>query len=268
MAVLRGKRVVITGAGQGLGRAYAVAAARSGASVVVGDIDADAAHDAVASIRESGGTAVAVIGSVADWEVARTLTATCISEFGGIDGLVANAAIMRNAQPWDECEDDLRAIAAVNILGVQFVARHAMRAMVEARQGGSIVTVVSGAREGIDGMSSYGASKGAVAAMTANWALAGAPHAVRVNAISPLGRTRMSDADQRPDRPPMPDPALVSPLVVALLSDAASSLSGAVLRFDGTTLGRYHSSLEIVDAARDGWRAEDLASVLLGEAGR
>ena len=251
--MLAGKRVIITGAGAGLGRAYAIAAAAAGAAVVVGDI------------RTAGGEAVDVTGSVADWQVAERLASTCTRTFGGVDGLVANAAIMLNAEPWHETESDLRAIAEVNILGVQFTARHAMRAMVESGLGGSIVTVVSGARDGITGMSAYGASKGAVVTMTANWALAGAPHGVRVNAISPLALTRMSMADTRPDRPAMPAPEGIAPLATALLSDRSAPLTGAVLRFDGTSLGRYRSTLHSVSGSSHGWSAEDLAKVLAAE---
>lgn len=266
--MLTGKRVIITGAGAGLGRAYAIAAAAAGAAVVVGDIDADAVADTVTTIRAAGREAVGVTGSVADWRVAEALASTCAQTFGGVDGLVANAAIMRNAQPWDETEADLRSIAEVNILGVQFTARHAMRAMVDSGLGGSIVTVVSGAREGIAGMSAYGASKGAVAAMTANWALAARPHDVRVNAISPLALTRMSMADIRPERPAMPEPERIAPLVTALLSDASAPLTGAVLRFDGTTLGRYRSTLEPVSSALPNWSAEDIATTLAAEDAR
>lgn len=266
--MLAGKRVIITGAGSGLGRAYAIAAAAAGAAVVVGDIDRQAAIDAVAAIRATGGDAVHVAGSVGDWRVAERLASACTRTFGGVDGLVANAAIMRTADPWDESESDLRAIAEVNILGVQFTARHAMRAMVDSGLRGSIVTVVSGAREGIAGMSAYGASKGAVAAMTANWALAGTPHGVRVNAISPLALTRMSIADTRPDRPAMPEPERVAPIVTALLSDSSAPLTGAVLRFDGTTLGRYRSTLRTVSSSPDGWSAEEVAMVLRTEGAR
>jgi NAD(P)-dependent dehydrogenase (short-subunit alcohol dehydrogenase family) len=264
--VLAAKRIIVTGAGHGLGRAYAIAAADAGASVVVGDIDGDAAEQTVEAIRASGGDAVAVAGSVADWAVAQALAERCMREYGGVDGVVANAAIMRTADPWDEDEADLRAIVEVNILGVQFTARHAMRAMVESGRGGSVVTVVSGARDGIAGMSAYGASKGAVAAMTANWALAGDAHGIRVNAISPLGLTRMARADHRSDRPPMPNPSHVAPVVTALLSDASAPVTGAVLRFDGTTLGRYSSSLRTIATSPTGcWQAEDIAAALVAE---
>lgn len=260
--MLAGKSVIVTGSGQGLGRTYAIAAALAGAAVVVNDVDVDAARGTADEIRSNGGTAITVTGSVADWSTAERLTNECIEAFGRVDGLVANAAIMRNSAPWEETEADLRAVAEVNVLGVQFSARHAMRAMVESGRGGSVVTVVSGARDGIPGMSAYGASKGAVAAMTANWSLEGRAHRIRVNAVSPLGRTRMSDADHRADRPPMPDPERVAPLVVALLADVTSTLTGAVLRFDGTTLGRYDSSLGTIAERIAGWTPHELANVL------
>lgn len=260
--MLAGRAVIITGAGQGLGRAYALAAAAAGAAVVVNDVDPMSASDTAAQIVDAGGSARVVIGSVADWSTAEQLTSTCLKGFGRVDGVVANAAIMRNAEPWEENEADLRAIAEVNILGVQFTVRHAMRAMVDGGKGGSVVTIVSGAREGMAGMSAYGASKGAVAAMTANWALAGAPRGIRVNAVSPLGRTPMSLADHRADRPELPDPELIAPLIVALLSDATADLTGAVLRFDGTRLSAYRSSLAQLGTRTDAWSAADLAQAL------
>jgi NAD(P)-dependent dehydrogenase (short-subunit alcohol dehydrogenase family) len=259
--MLGGRAVVVTGAGAGLGRAYALAAARHGAAVVVNDVDSSAADAVVASIERAGGRALAVGGSVADWDVAERLSRECVDTFGTVDGLVANAGIMRTAAPWDETEEALRTVAEVNILGVQFTARHAMRAMVEQGRGGSIVTVVSGARHGILGMSAYGASKGAVAAMTANWALEGSRHGIRANAISPLAETSMAIADRRPDRPSLPPAELVAPLVVALLADETSWLTGAVLRFDGASLLEHRSTLAPV-AERASWSAAELAAEL------
>lgn len=261
--MLDGTAVIVTGAGAGLGRAYALAAAAHGAAVVVNDVDSSAVDAVVASISSAGGRAVGLTGSVAEWRVAERLARECVEAFGSLDGLVANAGIMRTAAPWDESEEDLRAIADVNILGVQFTARHAMRAMVEQGRGGSIVTVVSGARDGIAGMSAYGASKGAVAAMTANWSLAGREHGIRVNAVSPLAETAMALADRRADRPALPAAELVAPLVVALLSDATSPLTGAVLRFDGTALGEHRSHL-LPLAERASWSAAELAAELTG----
>jgi len=262
-ARLDGRGIIVTGAGGGLGRAYALAAAAAGGLVVVNDVDPVAAASAVEEIRGLGGQAIASPGSVADWEIAARLTADCLSAFGRVDGLVANAAIHRTAAPWDETEEGLRAINAVNVLGVQFTARHAMRAMVDAGRGGAVVTVVSGAQHGITGMSAYGASKGAVNAMTVNWALAGREHGIRVNAISPLGRTAMSAADLRADVPDFPEPAEIAPVVVALLSDATAGVTGRIVRFDGTRLGRYDTALAPIAEAGAGTWAPELAAEAL-----
>jgi len=255
--LLAGNAVIVTGAGSGLGRAYALGIAAVGGAVVVGDIDGEGAAATAAVIRDAGGRAVAVEGSVGDWQVAEHLSTVALASFGRLDGLVANAAVTHHAAPWDEDEQALRSIVEVNVLGVQFAARHAMRAMVESSRsgagGGSIVTVVSGAQFGIPGMSAYGATKGAVTAMTANWAHEGAPHGIRVNALSPLGDTAMSRADPRPDRPPLPDPMRIAPVVIALLSSATAPLTGTTVRFDGTMLSTHPKTPPQHIETRSGW---------------
>lgn len=230
--------VIITGGGAGLGRAYSLACAVAGARVVVNDVDATVANDTVATIRATGGRASAHVGSVASWDFCRALVDGAVRDFGRLDGLVANAAIKHEALPWDETEGNLRRIHDVNVLGVQFCGTHAMRVMAE-RRGGSIITVVSGARLGIAGMAAYGATKGAVASMTVSWALDAAHVGIRVNAISPLALTAMAVADTRKDRPALGHPDQVAPLVVSLLSDASSGLTGQIFRFDGTQASVY-----------------------------
>ncbi|MET8990251.1 SDR family oxidoreductase [Nonomuraea wenchangensis] len=255
--LLDGRCVVVTGAGRGLGRAYALACAAHGAAVVVNDVDGAAAHAVAAEIAAAGGHAVAEPGSAGSWEVAARLAGTAELEFGRLDGLVANAGITHHGPPWKEDEARLRRITEVNVLGVQFAAVHAMRAMVRRGAGGSIVTVVSGARFGIPGMSAYGATKGAVAAMTAGWARDCASAGIRVNAVSPLAETGMAALDTRPDRPALGSPGDVAPVVVALLSDATRGVTGRIVRFDGADLGVYApETLTPVTS----WTAGDTAS--------
>jgi NAD(P)-dependent dehydrogenase (short-subunit alcohol dehydrogenase family) len=150
---------------------------------------------------------------------------------------VANAAINHHELPWLDSEENIRTTMEVNVLGVQFVGAHAMRAMLDT--GGSIVTVTSGARFGIPRMSTYGASKGAVSAMTASWAIDGRPYGIRVNAVSPLAHTRMSASDDRPDRPTLATPDRIAPLIVALLGDDSAGVTGRTFRFDGEELSVY-----------------------------
>lgn len=261
MTRLDHKAIVVTGAGRGLGQAYALAAAAAGASVVVNDVNAQAAEETATAIRDAGGSAIAVAGSVSSWGDAQTTVEACVSAFGAIDGFVANAAIMYMVEPWAETEERLRAINEVNVLGVQFSVAHALRAMVDAGRGGSIVTIVSGAQHGLKGMSAYGASKGAVNAMTVNWAIEGADHDIRVNAVSPIGRTTMTTDHSPLDPSHFPDPSTVAPLVVALLSDETADITGRVIRFDGQLLGSYQTVLNPIDE-RASWTADEVTRAL------
>lgn len=270
MGVLDGKAVVITGAGRGLGRAYALDAARHGAAVVVNDIDEDTARAVVAEIEAAGGQAVADSHSVADWAAAEALVARCEEAFGAIDGLVNNAGLFYVGDPWDEEEQRLRRLIEVNVLGSLFCATHALRRM-KARGQGSIVNVTSGAHAGIPRMAIYGASKGAVASYTYSAAMDAMAHGVRVNAVSPIGTTRMSmatatgrvsdevewdaDAEQalQGQRPRQVPPERVAPLVTYLLSDLAAGVTGQVVRLEDRQLGLFEHPI-LVDPVEE--RAE------------
>ena len=266
MIRLDNKTIVITGAGSGLGREYALACARSGAQVVVNDVNAEAAEDTVDLIRQQGDTALAFVGSVSSWTDTQDMVEACLAEYGQIDGFVANAAIMHMVEPWDEEESQLRATAEINILGTQFCVRHAMRAMIQGGRGGSIVTVVSGAMHGIAGMSAYGASKGAVAAMTANWALEGQGHGIRVNAVSPWAMTKMVGAHldkSKADPKSFPTAASIAPLVVSLLADDTADVTGRMIRFDGTRISSYETAVNFIQERAE-WTPEAVTDALNG----
>jgi NAD(P)-dependent dehydrogenase (short-subunit alcohol dehydrogenase family) len=229
--------------------------------VVVNDVSAPAAASVADTIRASGGLAVAVPWSVSSWSLAASLVDTAVAEFGRLDGLVANAGITHHAAPWDDDEQSLRRLVETNVLGTQFCATHALRAMNAQGTGGSIVTVVSGARLGIAGMSAYGATKGAVAAMTAAWAIDCASRRIRVNAVSPLADTDMAVLDARPDRPTLGAPEDVAPVVVALLSDVTAHVTGRIVRFDGARLG-FYAPESVVDLPVSALTAESIAATL------
>jgi NAD(P)-dependent dehydrogenase (short-subunit alcohol dehydrogenase family) len=253
--LLRNRGVLITGAGRGLGRAYALACAAQGAGVVVNDVDAAAAAGVVAEICERGGRAIADDGSVTDSEQAGAAVRKCAEAFGACDGLVNNAALFYASAPWEEEPQRLRAIVEVNVLGPLYCGTHAMRLM-RTQGHGAIVNIVSGAQLGIAGMSAYGATKGAITALTANWALEGAAEGIHVNAVSPLAQTRNTPDDGRGRRP---DPAAVAPLIVALLSGVAAT-TGLILRFDGQRLSAYEPmSLSERCEERAHWTAPELA---------
>jgi NAD(P)-dependent dehydrogenase (short-subunit alcohol dehydrogenase family) len=260
MGLLDGKAVVITGAGGGLGRAYALHAAANGAAVVVNDVDGDAAEKVVAAIREEGGTAVPNGRSVADPDTARDLIAQCATQFGKIDGLVNNAGISHHAKPWAEDPDRIRAVIETNVLGGMYCGTAAAKAM--HRNGGVIVNVASGAMLGQTGAAAYAASKGAIASMTFSWAIDLAEHDVRVNAICPLAWTPMMATDPRKDRISAPEqtPERIAPLVTYLLSDLSHGITGRLIRFAGDKLLQVRQmAVKEPVLKRDHWEVADIA---------
>ena len=129
MGILDGKAVVITGAGRGLGEAYAMHAALAGASVVVNDNDGDLAERVAEHIRGYGGRAVASTHTVADPSEAAKIVDLCVDEFGRIDGLVNNAGLNYESLPWEDDPETIKEVVEVNVLGVIYVGIAAMRAM-------------------------------------------------------------------------------------------------------------------------------------------
>lgn len=255
MGVLDGKAVIVTGAGRGLGRAFALDAAAEGASVVVNDIDAEAAEKVAAEIAGDGGRAVACAGSVADWQWAGDLVQTCLKQYGAVDGLVNNAGVLTLRPAWDETEESIRRVVDVNLLGALFVGTHAVRAMID-QGSGSIVNITSSAQLGLSTMGTYGATKGALASLTYGWSLDLAGHFVRVNAYAPVARTVM--AEMSPVLPPdIPAPADNAAIVTYLLSDRSDGITGQVIQRRGNRLVVLaHPRLTEHGADADGWTVE------------
>lgn len=265
MGVLEGKAVVITGAGRGLGEAYARHAARSGASVVVNDVDEKAAQEVVSGIQESGGRAVAGIGSVADPDHAEALIERCVAWFGAVDGLVNNAGIRHQAMLWEEDPQRMRALVETNVLGALHCGAAAAKAM-RARGRGVIVNIGSLSMLGQATAATYSASKGAVASMTFSWAVELAEYGIRVNAVCPVAWTRMAEADSRPTATPKDTPDRIAPLVTYLLSDLAIGVTGQLIRFVGDTLhivGQPKPKEPVL--RRDQWDVPDFAHAFDGE---
>lgn len=234
---LHDRRIVITGAGRGLGAAYAEMAAELGAAVVVNDVDPDLAEATAQRIRSTGGRALAHPADVSDWDDAGTIVAACVREYGGIDALVNNAGIVGLVRPIHEEREDARPTIDVNVLGVLYVGAHAARAMVDAGAGGVIVNATSGAQMGLQYQGTYSASKAAVATFTYSWARDLEEHGIRVNAIAPNTPTAQLESiieqlgynpeANHTEYPSKEDNAAV---VMYLLSDASRQLNGQVVR--------------------------------------
>jgi len=261
--MLAGKVVVITGAGRGLGRAYALAAAAQGAAVVVNDIDSETAGATAALIEAAGGQADAVVGSTADADFAEALIARTVDRFGSVDGVVANAGVMRSSSPYEETAENVEFHLRVNVLGVFNVVDPALRVMRDQRSG-SIVLVTSGARTGLPRIAAYAASKGAVASMCLSLAASTHQDGIRVNAISPVANTGMFGAAVSALAPP-PEPEAIAPVVTYLLSDLSRSITGQIVRFTGSTLGLYPSPVDLAgDVTRESWTAEQIDAEIRG----
>jgi NAD(P)-dependent dehydrogenase (short-subunit alcohol dehydrogenase family) len=270
--MLTGKAVVVTGAGGGLGRAYAVDAARHGASVVVNDIDMGLAEETVAAIRSFGGTAIPHGGSVAEWTGAEAIIATCVDTFGKIDGLVNNAGIGYPTPAGEETEQRLHEVVGVNVLGPLHCGRHAIRHMRE-RRSGSIVNIISRAYMGVAEDATYSATKGATTSLTYAWALGLAPFGIRANCVAPHATTpghlaHAADVRQRnatpswqSGRPPAPAPEKGAPIVTFLLSDQSSYVNGQAIFMNGHDLSiMRHPKMSDTSLRQEDWSAEQIAA--------
>ncbi|HEV8625729.1 MAG TPA: glucose 1-dehydrogenase [Acidimicrobiia bacterium] len=248
MGRLDGKTIVITGSGQGLGRAYADAVAAEGAAVVIAEVKADAAEQAAKQIIAAGGRAVAVPTDVTRADDCRRMAEVAVAEFGTIDVLINNAAIFEGAymRPMEEIsEADWDRMMAVNVKGT-WQATVACLPEMKARRRGRIINIASSvALIGPPLLLHYTASKGAVEAMTRAMARELGEDNIRVTAVSP-GMCATPALDTVLPDPIMGDmfleqqaikermqPADVAPLIVYLCSDDSGFVVGQNWVIDG-----------------------------------
>jgi NAD(P)-dependent dehydrogenase (short-subunit alcohol dehydrogenase family) len=237
------KVVIVTGAAQGIGEAYARALAAEGASVVVADVNAEAGEKVAAAINETGGRAIFVHTDVSSAESATAMAERTVAEFGGIDGLVNNAAIYGTMQfdllitvDWDY----YKKFMSVNMDGVLVVTRAVWKHL-QARGGGSIVNQSSTAAYLYSGF--YGLAKTGVNGLTQQLAHEVGGMGIRVNAIAPgptdTEATRTQAGDAAKDLVKnlalkrMGQPEDMVGACLFLLSDESSWVTGQIIAVDG-----------------------------------
>lgn len=240
MTILERKAAIVTGAGRGVGKGHALHLARAGASIVVNDIDPAEAKNVVREIEASGGRAIASGSDIGTRAGATALIEECARSFGGVDVLVNNAGILRDRTLLKMTDDEFNDVWRIHVMGTFWCAQTAAAHMRDHARGGSIINTTSAAHMGNFGQTAYSAAKGAIASMTYTWALELARYGIRVNAISPMGTTRMSATFKGPDGKevsgPYLDPALNGPMVVFLASDEAQYVTGQIFGTGGDRL--------------------------------
>jgi len=218
---------IVTGAGGGLGRAYALELARRGARVVVNDLGGAvngvgggtaAADHVVAEIEAAGGEAVANYDSVATPEGGEGIVATALDAYGTVDVVINNAGILRDRSFAKLDMDDLEAVLSVHLKGAFYVTQPAFRVMKEKGYGRLVFTSSNSGILGNFGQSNYGAAKMGLVGLSNVLAIEGAKYGIKSNVIAPLARTRMTIELLGPLADKM-DPEQVAALVVYLASE-------------------------------------------------
>lgn len=256
MTICSGRTVIITGAGGGLGRAYALAFAAAGANVLVNDIRADAAQDVAGEIQASGGQAIANNDDITTLASAARIVDAALAAFGEVHVLVNNAGVLRDRMFISLTEEDWDMVMRVHLKGHYCLANLLGRRWRDLAKAGTpvdarIINTSSGAGlQGSVGQSNYSAAKGGIAALTLVQAAELARYGVTANALAPAARTSMTESAM-PDVVKKPDdgsfdawaPENVAPLVVWLGSPESAHVNGRIFESQG---GRI--------SLGDGWR--------------
>lgn len=223
-----GRVAVITGAGGGLGKTYALELARRGARVVVNDLggsvdgtggSVSAADVVVDEIKSAGGDAAANYDSVSTEEGGAAIIQTAVDEFGGVDIVVNNAGILRDKSFSNMEVAEIEAVLEVHLRGAFYVSQPAFRVMKDSGYGRFVFTSSNAGLFGNFGQANYGAAKAGLVGLANVLAIEGMKYGIKSNVIAPVARTRMTE-DLLGPFAEMVDPNQVTPMVVYLCSEA------------------------------------------------
>jgi 3-oxoacyl-[acyl-carrier protein] reductase len=241
---LEGRVAIVTGAGEGIGRAVAVRFAQEGARVVVASRRREPLEETKAEVEAVGGEALVVPTDVGDWDAVQAMAAATIEAYGQIDILVTIAGFTRPAMLHKMSPEDWHAVMGVHLHGTFYCIRSVVEHMIE-RQYGRIITVTSAAGiVGTLGQVNYSAAKGGVVALTKSCARELGKYRITANCIAPGAETKMTDTivndpkfkDKYLARIPLgfwAQPEEVAPTFAWLASDDAAYTTGYVIGADG-----------------------------------
>ncbi|MBT2458929.1 SDR family oxidoreductase [Streptomyces sp. ISL-86] len=277
---LSGKVVAVTGAGRGIGRAVALAAAAEGARVVVNDYGvgieggeptSEIAEPVVKEITAAGGEAVAVADDISTMAGGQRIVDTALAQYGRIDGVVCVAGILRERMLFNMSEEEWDPVVATHLKGTFTVFRAASAVM--RRQGsGTLIGFTSGNHQGSVAQANYSAAKGGIISLVRSAALGLNKYGVTANAVAPVARTRMS-ANVPMELKEIGEPEDVAALVTYLLSDKAvavggEKITGQVYTIAGPKIAVWAQPRELRAGYAEGsWTPEKIADFLPGTVG-
>ncbi|MEU1018665.1 SDR family oxidoreductase [Streptomyces sp. NPDC005900] len=274
---LAGEVVAVTGAGRGIGRAVALAAAEHGAKVVVNDHGVSVAGAAPASevadavveeIRAAGGEAVAVADDIATMAGGQRLVDVALAAYGRLDSAVCVAGILRERMLFNMSEQEWDAVLATHLKGT-FTVFRAASAVLRRQGSGTLIGFTSGNHQGSVSQANYSAAKGGIISLVRSAALGLHKYGVTANAVAPVARTRMS-ANVPMELTEIGEPEDVAALVVYLLSDRARQerITGQVYTIAGPKIAVWAQPRELRAAYAEGsWTPERIADFLPGTVG-
>ncbi len=277
---LNGRVAIVTGAGNGLGRAEALALAGAGARLVLNDLPAASGEGvrAVADeITSAGGEAVVHEGDISAWSTGEGLVGAAVSTYGKLDILVNNAGLIRDRMIFKMSEQEWDQVLGVHLKGHFVTSRHASAYWRDASKAAGepvYARVVNTASEaflvGSEGQPNYAAAKAGIAALTVSTARGCGRYGVRANAICPRARTAMTsdtfEAVPEGESDPL-SPDHVAPLVTYLASPAAERINGQVFVAYGTMIARMAPPVvdKRFDAAGERWTLDEIDRVMGGD---
>jgi len=274
---LAGKVIAVTGAGRGIGRAVALAAAAEGARVVVNDYGvsmdgvsptSEIAEGVVKEISAAGGEAVAVADDISTMAGGQRVVDVAVSSYGRIDGVVCVAGILRERMLFNMSEEEWDPVLATHLKGT-FTVFRAASAVMRKQRGGTLIGFTSGNHQGSVSQANYSAAKGGIISLVRSAALGLNKYGVTANAVAPVARTRMS-ANVPMELAEIGSPEDVAALVVYLLSDSAreQGITGQVYTVAGPKIAVWAQPRELRAAyASGGWTVDKIAEFLPGSVG-